>query len=310
MSCARRDDPHKATGSRSNSFGGHWTSEKLEVLKKYLRAYRMALSKQTHFQTMYIDAFAGSGYINVSNTCSPSAEEQITFDNFSDESADRLIQGSASAALEVDPPFHKYLFIEKKKMFVRDLQGLRERYPERAETISIKAAEANTSLRDLCIKTDWSKYRAVLFLDPYGMQVQWDTLKTVANTGAIDLWYLFPLGIGVSRLLKNDGRISETHQMKLDDIFGTTQWREAFYEKARQTSLFENSAQLEKTANFNKIEDFFLERLRTIFPKVADKPIRMINSRGNSLYSFCFAAGNPGKGGEIALRIARHLLGK
>ena len=44
--------------------------------------------------------------------------------------------------------------------------------------------------------------RAVLFLDPYGMEVEWDTMVAIAKTQAIDLWILFPLGIAVNRLLK------------------------------------------------------------------------------------------------------------
>ena len=41
--------------------------------------------------------------------------------------------------------------------------------------------------QDLCHK-DWSSHRAVLFLDPYGMQVEWTTIEAIARTGAIDLW--------------------------------------------------------------------------------------------------------------------------
>jgi hypothetical protein len=35
----------------------------------------------------------------------------------------------------------------------------------------------------------------VLFLDPYGMQVDWTTIEAIARTKAIDLRVLFPLGI-------------------------------------------------------------------------------------------------------------------
>jgi len=31
------------------------------------------------------------------------------------------------------------------------------------------------------------------------MQVDWTTLEAVASTQAIDIWILFPLGIGVNR---------------------------------------------------------------------------------------------------------------
>ena len=66
-----------------------------------------------------------------------------------------------------------------------------------------------------------------MFLDPYGMQVRWDTIEAIAETKAIDLWLLFPLGVAVNRMLKNDGNINESWAEKLDIIFGTRDlvWR-------------------------------------------------------------------------------------
>ncbi len=37
------------------------------------------------------------------------------------------------------------------------------------------------------------------------MQVDWKTIEAVAATKAIDLWLLFPLGVGVNRLLTRSG---------------------------------------------------------------------------------------------------------
>lgn len=52
---------------------------------------------------------------------------------------------------------------------------------------------------------------------------------------------------------------------------------------------------------------YFVERLHTIFPGVADHPGVLRNSSNGPLYLFCFAAGNE-RGAPIALRIANHLL--
>ena len=47
---------------------------------------------------------------------------------------------------------------------------------------------------------------------------------SVPNTEAIDLWYLFPLGIGVNRLLKKDaGKMPVSWEAKLNSIFGTNE---------------------------------------------------------------------------------------
>lgn len=42
-------------------FGGDWTAEKLERVRKYLAAYATIMHKQ-NFRFAYIDAFAGTGY--------------------------------------------------------------------------------------------------------------------------------------------------------------------------------------------------------------------------------------------------------
>jgi hypothetical protein len=59
-----------------------------------------------------------------------------------------------------------------------------------------------------------------VFLDPYGMQVEWSTIEALAATKAVDLWYLFPLGVGVARLLTHSGEIDEGWQNQLDWFLG------------------------------------------------------------------------------------------
>ena len=46
-------------------FGGDWTKDKLDMVERYLNAYTTALKKKDYFRLMYIDAFAGSGIINL-----------------------------------------------------------------------------------------------------------------------------------------------------------------------------------------------------------------------------------------------------
>ena len=48
----------------AGSYGGDWTRRKLGILKRYLDAYTTAL-KNAPFKLMYIDAFAGTGYVDL-----------------------------------------------------------------------------------------------------------------------------------------------------------------------------------------------------------------------------------------------------
>ena len=44
-----------------HEFGGDWTEQKLERLRKYLSAFMKAMDKRTYSQTIDVDAFAGTG---------------------------------------------------------------------------------------------------------------------------------------------------------------------------------------------------------------------------------------------------------
>jgi three-Cys-motif partner protein len=162
-------------------------------------------------------------------------------------------------------------------------------------------------LQDLCGNYSWRTNRAVLFLDPFGMQVQWRTIEAVAKTKAIDLWILFPLGVAVNRLLRKDAKISPAWHQRLNQMFGTKDWYDAFYETKISVDLFGEQVTTQKTGDFDAISQYFVERLKSIFTGVADNPLPLYNSRGNPLYLLCFASGNP-KGAKTAIRIAQDIL--
>ena len=146
-----------------------------------------------------------------------------------------------------------------------------------------------------------------MFLDPYGMAVKWKTIEAIANTQAIDLWILFPLGMAVNRLLRNDAQIDRTIQNTLNEFFGTEDWFDEFYKNDELPSLFGPLSGQKKIADFNSIEAYFIKRLESVFTKVAKNPLRLYNSRNNPLYLLCFAAGNP-KGASTAVKIAQDIL--
>lgn len=286
-------------------FGGDWTEEKLRHIKKYLSAYTTALSKQP-FRIAYIDAFAGTGYRQLKREQQPS---ELMFPEFVEQDTQTFLQGSAQIALETGPRFDKYFFIEQDASRFNELSRLKDSYPHLAEDIVLVNADCNAYLQDLCLNRVWKRNRAMLFLDPFGMQIEWKTIEAIANTQAIDLWVLFPLGVAVNRLLRRDGQIDETLRKKLDTLFGTTDWFDAFYQVETKQTLFGEREQLKKAANLDQIGRYFVTRLQGIFAGVAENPLHLYNSRNNPLYLLCFAAGNP-RGAKLAVKIAQDILGK
>jgi three-Cys-motif partner protein len=161
-------------------FGGDWTEEKLRRVEKYLKACNVALKKQT-FTREYIDAFAGTGYREVRQPDSPG---QLLLPELVEEDCQDFADGSARIALKVEPPFHKFTFIEQNKNKFDELCKLKDRHPERK--ILPLRGDANEHIQAIC-RESWDYRRAVLFLDPFGMQVPWDTIKLIASTQAIDM---------------------------------------------------------------------------------------------------------------------------
>ena len=284
-------------------YGGAWTQEKLEVLGRYLRAYTNALKNQKQFKRIYIDAFAGTGEVILPSTDS---EHQDMFSELLDEETLDFLEGSARIALGTDPQFDKYVFIEKSPKRADKLKCLREEFPELSEKIVIKNRDANTYLQDVC--GSWPRdYRAVLFLDPFGMQVEWETIECIAATKAVDFWYLFPIG-AVSRLLVTDGVISDAWRKRLDVLFGEESWFDYFYESQNIPNLFEVRNEIKRTADFEAIKDYFLRRLNEVFIKVAPNALLLRNSKNSPIFLLCFAASNK-NGAKIAVKIANHILG-
>ena len=139
------------------------------------------------------------------------------------------------------------------------------------------------------------------------MQVDWATIEAIAKTKAIDLWLLFPLGIGVNRLLKKSGDIPDSWRARLNALLGTANWYDEFYKVTKTQDLFGNELEQIEKATMETIGRYFNHRLKTVFAGVVDQPGVLKNKVNCPLYLLCFAVGNTG-GKEIALRIANHLL--
>lgn len=119
---------------------------------------------------------------------------------------------------------------------------------------------------------------------------------------------LFPLGIGVSRLLTRSGEIPKGWRTRLDTLLGTSNWYDEFYKVEHNPDLFGNDEERVVKATNETIARYFTDRLKTIFPAngVAEPGV-LRNSSNNPLYLLCFAAGNE-RGARPAVKIATHLL--
>ncbi len=289
------------TSSAEQLFGGNWTEKKLEILKKYLQAYNTALKNQP-FERVYIDAFAGTGYRQQRTR---QYDIENIFEELRQDESEQFLKGSAKLALETNPSFQRYIFIESDEEKIKELEKLKKEHLEKASQIKIIKSDANEFIQNYCKNENWAETRAVLFLDPFATEVEWATIEAISKTRSIDVWILFPL-MAVNRLLAKDPqKVSYDH---LNRIFGTDEWFEHFYKTRTLDDIFGKSVDIIlKACDFTSIGNFYMSRLKTIFFGVAEKPKVFYNSRGSALFQFFFAAGNP-KGAPIAIKIAEHLM--
>jgi three-Cys-motif partner protein len=100
------------------------------VLSKYLRAYTKIFKRNTSaqfFEISYVDAFAGTGEI-------PRRELKGFFRDDPEllKSEEEFRKGSVKRALEVDPPFDHYVFIEKDGKKCEELAALAQDFGDHA----------------------------------------------------------------------------------------------------------------------------------------------------------------------------------
>ena len=149
-------------------FGGPWTCIKTDLVAAYFKFFNTAL-KNKPFKRVYIDAFAGSGafrYIEDTPAVSLFGPRDASLD---------IHPGSAQRALSVQPGFDRIIFIEKKRNNVKQLEALIRESGHPAATV--EQGDCNHVLSQLCRRAAWRKSRGVIFLDPFGMKVDWSTLE-------------------------------------------------------------------------------------------------------------------------------------
>ncbi|WP_153798174.1 three-Cys-motif partner protein TcmP [Foetidibacter luteolus] len=273
----------------NQQFGGDWTQQKIEIVVSYARAYLTIMNKYPQFRTLYFDGFAGSGSIS------------------KEESEIDTVKGTAIRILEIDSPktFDMYYFVEKNGAYKKDLEATIK------SDFSIRNAfvvneDCNKKLIDLAkfLKKE-RDFRVLAFIDPYGMVVKWSSIQALSGLG-VDLWILVPTGIGVGRLLKNDGNISDGWYSKLEDFLGIKRGeiKERFYKEVSMQDLFGADITLhyKESNSIQKIHALYKERLSTVFRFVSDAFV-LRNSQNSIMYHFVMATNN-----EAALKIANHIV--
>ncbi|RWD00032.1 MAG: three-Cys-motif partner protein TcmP [Mesorhizobium sp.] len=274
-----------------HEFGGQHTDIKLEIVEKYLKRYSAALHTWCD-QVWYIDAFAGTGR----RTVRVKAREGDLFEEPVPEQVEHR-RGSAKIAIDIEPPFDRLVFMDVKPKHVAALEALKAEHPSR--DIDVLEGDANKLIKSEIAWEGWRKTRAVMFLDPYGMEVEWDTLRRIAETKAIDVWYLFPLS-GLYRQAARDlAKIDGAKERAITRMLGTDEWKQELYSDAPRPAanlLFDMEPVdvRQRNADVAGLEQYVKKRLKTIFAEVLD-PFPLPSIERPQKFSLFCAISNPSK---------------
>lgn len=270
--------------------GGAHTVAKIRALADYLALYTKALQDQS-FGLVYIDAFAGSGTFQLGRA-SPRFQ-----DNMIDDDGRISLPGSARVALTTKPSFHGLVFIDQNPSAVDALNSLKSEFPD--QSIVVRHGDANAELQLMCQTTQWRKatakyrgIRAVLFLDPFALHVDWSTLVEIGKTGAIDIWYLFPVG-AISRMIPHRrDKVTPQGIEHLNRVLGGDWWLDEFYSRPEiADDLFGAvEAPEQRSSDFDRrgLEAKFIERLGEHFGYVHPHGLRL-RKDGQHYFSLVYA---------------------
>jgi three-Cys-motif partner protein len=280
-------------------FGGQHTELKLSIIEKYLQAYSSAL-RNKFSQLWYIDAFAGTG----KRTVKVEARGGDLFESEVPESVEQR-RGSAQIAIDIQPQFQRLIFIESKQRYCKALRELAAQHPGR--DIVVVEEDANLSIQKELKGSEWTSARAVLFLDPYGMEVEWETLVAIAATKAIDVWFLFSLSGLYRQATRKSEKITEEKRAALTRMFGSDQWERELYSDKGQGDMFGGGPR-QREYDVKGLERYVRQRLETVFPKVFEPLALPVNKAPQRFSLFLCISNSEARAVTLATKIASHIL--
>lgn len=298
-------------------WGGPWTEEKLDAFEKYVKAYLTIMNRYRDlygWKLLYFDGFAGSG----SRTQKEEADEvkealelfgrEVTIEDFN------VYQGAAERVVKIESDkmrsFDYYYFVDKSEENCKLLDDCLSKYQinGRRHHLPIDANDAVKRLASTLHNN--SNCKALAFLDPFGMQINWESIAALKGL-SVDLWILVPTGVIINRLLerKIDKERGLAHAERLESFFGLPEQeiRNFFYTEKLVPSLFgEDELVITKAENsIRKIAQLYVERLRVVLPFVTEEPLVLYNTHNVPIYHLVFASKN-----KTAQTIAQDIIKK
>lgn len=252
---------------------GIWSEVKLAIIKEYASAYAKIMDARRRttdpsLRWIYIDAYAGPGY-HLSKT------------------SGEMVEGSPLIALNIDPRFHEYHFIDadpKRAKQLRELAG-------EQKDVFIYSEDCNkVLLQKVFARASYGDYRrALCLLDPYNINLTWEVIEAAGKSRSIEIFmHLMIMDINRNAMRRNLDKSIESKMDQLTRLWGDESWKEAGY--ATDRDLFHEP---EKVSN-DEFAEAFRQRLeKKAGFKYVPTPMPMKTKTNSIIYYLYFASQKP-----------------
>lgn len=244
---------------------GEWSKDKHYYLSRYIHGFTTAMKDKKWGGLHYIDLFAGAGI------------ERL-------KKSQTLEWGSPLIAAQATYPFDGLHFCDKDKKKYEALKIRTEKFRLDAQVL---CGDANYKIHEI-IKTIPDGSLSLAFIDPYGLHLEFETLRILAQKRA-DLLIFFPDQIDVLRNWEHN--YFDNPNSTLDSCLGKgADWR-ALINKMPRNRLVE------------KIQELYIQQIKTL--GYTEFEYERIYNQNKPLYRLIFCARH-----KVASKIWRGISGK
>jgi three-Cys-motif partner protein len=188
---------------------GPWAEKKYRVLYNYMQMFSSGMKKLWD-KRVYVDLYAGCGCVKV-------------------EGSGKVLKGSPLLALSVSHPFDKYIFCEKgddKNPW--QINTLKSRIGKLSigKDVEIVEGDCNENIDEIISKIPKKHGQKVLtfcFVDPFSLNLHFDTLEKLAIKHRVDFLVLLALMMDANR---NVVHYEKEESEKIDLFLDEPKWRD------------------------------------------------------------------------------------
>lgn len=185
---------------------GPWAQDKYRYVGMYAEMFATAM-KNAWDRRVYLDLFSGPGHSTVRGT-------------------NKTVLGSPMIALNVPDRFDTYVFADENPAKLGALKARLSAIEPQPDVVYIPG-DANSVVREVsaAIPSRPKRTLCFCFLDPYGLNIHFETVRKLAEGRAMDFLILLALYVDANRNVS--AYIKETSPT-IDFFLGDARWRDAW----------------------------------------------------------------------------------